>query len=76
MDNPEYLPGPEDDVIVIKGRSDTDYWCQRFGISPFTLCHLLKTVGNRASQIVDFLHKHQGEALDNIREPVKNVSIL
>ena len=76
MGNPENLPGPEDDIIVIKGRSDTDFWCQRFSISPYTLFHLLKTVGNSASQIGDFLHKHQGDELDRVREPAKNISIL
>ena len=76
MENPENLPRLDDDIIVIRGRSDTDFWCQRFSVSPFTLFHLLKTVGNSASQIGEFLHSHQGDEAEKAREPAKNISIL
>lgn len=76
MDIPEDLPRLEDDIIVIAGRSDIDFWCHRFSISPFTLFHLLRTVGNSARQIGEFLHKEKEERLDKVGEPVKNISIL
>jgi hypothetical protein len=68
-------PHPSDEIIVISGRSDIDFWCRRFSISPFTLFQLLKTVGNDARQIGEFLHKNEGERLD-IGEPKKSISIL
>lgn len=70
---PQY---PTDEIIVISGRSDIDFWCRRFSISPFTLFQLLKTVGNDARQIGEFLHKNEEERLDTIGEPKKYISIL
>jgi hypothetical protein len=46
------------DVVIINGRSSLLYWCERFSVAPFTLFHLLKTVGNSATEIGEFLHKH------------------
>jgi deferrochelatase/peroxidase EfeB len=76
MDSPEYPQQFDDDKIIINGRSDIDFWCLRFSISPFTLFHLLRTVGNSARQIGEFLHKDQGVRLDRAEEPLKNISIL
>jgi hypothetical protein len=73
---PEEPRHPKDDIIVITGRSDIDFWCQRFSISPYTLFQLLRTVGNSARQIGEFLHKNQEERLDEVGEPIKNISIL
>ena len=73
---PQEPQHPSDEVIVISGRSDIDFWCQRISISPFTLYHLLKTVGNDARQIGEFLHKNEGERLEKIGEPLKGVTIL
>jgi len=73
---PEEPRHPKDDIIVITGRSDIDFWCQRFAISPYTLFQLLRTVGNSARQIGEFLHKNQEERLDEVGEPIKNISIL
>ena len=76
MDSPEHLQPFEDDNIIIAGRSDIDFWCLKFSITPFTLFHLLKTVGNSARQIGDFLHKEQGVGLNRAEESYKNISIL
>ena len=65
-----------DETIVITGRSDIDFWCQRFSISPYTLFQLLKTVGNSARQIGDFIHNTEKERLDKVGGPIKNISIL
>lgn len=76
MYTPEEPRHPKDDIIVITGRSDVDFWCQRFSISPYTLFQLVRTVGNNVRQIVEFLHKNQEERLDKVGEPIKNISIL
>jgi hypothetical protein len=76
MHIPEELRHLNDEIIVITGRSDIDFWCRRLSISPFTLFQLLRTVGNSARQIVDFLHKNEKERLDKVEEPIKNISIL
>jgi hypothetical protein len=76
MYTPEEAPGLKDEIIVITGRSDIDFWCQRFSISSFALFHLLKTVGNNARQIGEFIHKNNGDRLDRVGEPMKNISIL
>jgi hypothetical protein len=73
---PEEPRHPKDDIIVITGRSDIDFWCQRFSISPYTLFQMLRNVGNSARQIGEFLHKNQEERLDEVGEPIKNISIL
>jgi hypothetical protein len=46
-----------DNTITINTGSDAQYWSKRLLISPFTLFHLVRTVGNRLSDIVEFLHK-------------------
>lgn len=66
----------KDEIIVITGRSDIDFWCQRFSISAFSLFHLLRTVGNSARQIGEFLHRNNEDRLDRVAEPMKNISIL
>ena len=73
---PQEAQHPGDEIIIISGRSDIDFWCRRFSVSPFTLFQLLKTVGNDARQIGEFLHKNEGEKLDKIGEPMKSISIL
>jgi hypothetical protein len=67
---------PLDDLIIINTPSDTQYWCRRFSISPFTLFHLLKTVGNRVSEIGEFLHKPDIASLRPYRKPMKELTIL
>ncbi len=66
----------KDEKIIITGRSDINFWCQRFSISAFALFHLLKTVGNSARQIGEFIHKNHGDRLDRVGEPMKDISIL
>jgi len=76
MDKTENLLPSVDDTIVINGPSSVYIWCHRFSISPFTLFHLLKTVGNSAREIEELLHKHQYQKREKAGEPVKSVSIL
>ena len=76
MHIPQEPQHPSDEIIVISGRSDVGFWCRRFSISPFTLFQLLRTVGNDARQIGDFLHKNEGERQDKIGVPKKSISIL
>jgi hypothetical protein len=76
MGSPENLQHFEDDNIIITGRSDIEFWCLRFSITPFVLFHLLKTVGNSARQIGEFLHMEQGVGLNRAEESYKNISIL
>jgi hypothetical protein len=73
---PEESRRGNDEIIVITGRSDIDFWCQRFSISPYTLFQLMRTVGNSARQIGDFIHKNEKERLDKVEESIKNISIL
>jgi hypothetical protein len=72
---PEEPQDPKGDTIVIAGRSDVDFWCQRLSISPFTLFHLLRSVGNNVSQIGEFLHSDHRTVLDNVGEPIKDIGI-
>jgi hypothetical protein len=76
MDNLEVPSRLVDDTITIAGRSDIDFWCRTFSISPFTLFYVMKTVGNSARHIGDFLHKDQGVKLDSVGNPIKSISIL
>jgi hypothetical protein len=76
MNTPAEPRQPNDELILINGRADIDFWCRRFSISAFTLFQLLKTVGNDARQIGEFLHKSEEESLDTIGEPKKFISIL
>jgi len=46
-----------DDAITINTPADAHYWSRRLSISSFTLFHLVTTVGNRLTDIVEFLHK-------------------
>jgi hypothetical protein len=65
--------------IVLTSRSDIDFWCHRFSISPFTLFYLLKTVGNSAGQIGEFLRKSEGDQTERLEvagESNNNISIL
>jgi len=79
MNRPKTLSNHIEDVIIISGRADAHYWCKQFSISPFTLFHLLKTVGNRVSQLEEFLHNHREVKLENepksIKSP-KNFTVL
>jgi hypothetical protein len=76
MEKPEDPSRLPDERIVITDRSDIDFWCQHFSISPFTLFHLLKTVGNDPKQIGEFLHIKEEERQDEVGERIRNVSIL
>lgn len=44
------------DCISTKDRSDIMYWCDRLSVSPFSLFHLIKTVGNSVTKIEEFIH--------------------
>ena len=48
-----------DTIITINTPGDAHYWSKRLSISPFTLFHLLRTVGNSLRDIVEFLHKSE-----------------
>jgi hypothetical protein len=65
-------------IVTINGRSALEYWCDRFSVSPFTLFQLLKTVGNNATEIGEFLHKHcVEEAGENkIKKSLSSSTIL
>lgn len=78
MSRQKSLPDFSEDVIVVHTAADTHYWCERFSISPFTLFHLLNTVGNRASQIEEFIHSHDAVRLGNEQKSInpKNFTIL
>jgi Protein of unknown function (DUF3606) len=65
-----------DDIITINTPSDTHYWCERLAVSPFTLFYLLKTVGNNATEIVEFLHKTDSIRLKQTIKPLKEFTIL
>jgi hypothetical protein len=67
------LPGT---IITINTPIDAHYWSKRLSISPFTLFHLLRTVGNHLTEIVEFLHKTDPTALTRPTKPVKEFTIL
>ena len=62
MDSQNNLRTVAAGVVTINGRPALEYWCDRFSVSPFTLFQLLKTVGNSATEIGEFLHKSRLEA--------------
>ena len=65
-----------DNIITINTALDAHYWSERLSISPFTLFHLLRTVGNRLSDIVEFLHKPESIPLTQRTKSPKEFTIL
>jgi hypothetical protein len=61
--NKKYIPD-DNDCITSKDRSVIDYWCERLSISPFTLFHVMRTVGNNITKIEEFLY-NQSPAVYN-----------
>jgi hypothetical protein len=76
MSSPKEYLVTNNDIITIHSPSDTHYWCKWFSISPFTLFHLLKTVGNSATEIGEFLHNHEVIRLGQVNRPTKDFTIL
>jgi hypothetical protein len=65
-----------DDTITINTPADAHYWAQRLSISSFTLFHLVRTVGNRLTDIVEFLHKADPLTLRRPKSGTKVFTIL
>ena len=65
-----------DNIISINTALDAYYWSERLSVSPFTLFHVLRTVGNRLSSVVEFLHKSESTSLMQRTKPPKEVTIL
>ena len=76
MNSQKTLSPVSDETIMINRPADIVYWAERLSVSPFTLFHLLKTVGNSAREIGEFLHKQELERANNIESPEKKVTIL
>jgi hypothetical protein len=76
MNSRKTLPLATEDIIAINGASDINYWSDRFSVSPFTLFHLLKTVGNSASKIGEFLHRQEQEQFEEVNQQKKDSTIL
>lgn len=51
----KYIP-ENIDCIESKDRSVINYWCEKLSVSPFTLFHVIKTVGNNINMVEEFLH--------------------
>ena len=62
----KYIPG-DNDCITSKDRSVINYWCERLSISPFTLFHVMKTVGNNITKIEEFLYNQSPTAYDEAK---------
>ena len=65
-----------DNIITINTALDAHYWSERLSISPFTLFHVVRTVGNRLSVIVEFLHRTESTTLTPRTQTPKEVTIL
>jgi hypothetical protein len=65
-----------DNIISINTALDAHYWSERLSVSPFTLFHVLRTVGNRLSSVVEFLHKSESTSLIQRAKSSKEVTIL
>ena len=71
---PNNLEIPEE-LITINTPAEAHFWAKRLSISPFTLFQLLKTVGNRLTDIVDFLHRGESMPLKK-KNKLKESTIL
>jgi hypothetical protein len=62
--------------ITIRGRFDIEYWCERLAVSPFTLFHLVRTVGNNVTAVEDFIHTSEvarfNESTQSLSTAVQN----
>ena len=66
----------DDRMIAINTPADVRYWSERLSISSFTLFHLLRTVGNRLTDVVEFLHKTEPLTLTRPMNGAKTSTIL
>jgi hypothetical protein len=65
-----------ENIITVNTPADARYWSERLSISSFTLFHLLKTVGNHLTEVVEFLHKTDATPLARPGKSVKEFTIL
>jgi hypothetical protein len=71
MSSQKILSTASQDIVLIKGPSDIKYWSQRFSVAPFTLFHVMRTVGNCITDIGEFLHKNNlmdPEGTENLKK--------
>lgn len=59
MSDLETLGAPGDARIDIHDESDCRYWCARLGIRPKRLKQIVHAVGNRASDVDNYLSEAQ-----------------
>jgi hypothetical protein len=76
MNSRKTLSLATDDRIAINGASSINYWSNRFLVSPFTLFHLLRIVGNSVSKIGEFLHRQEQEQFEAVNQQKKDLTIL
>ena len=65
----KYRPD-NNDCITSQDRSAINYWCEKLSVSPFTLFHVMKTVGNNITLIEEFLHNHSPLVYDVAKNPL------
>lgn len=76
MNSQKTLSPVSKDTIVLNRPADVVYWAERFSVSPFTLFHLIRNVGNNAREIGEFLHKPGLERETTTAITEKKVTIL
>jgi hypothetical protein len=76
MNSQKTLSSVTKDLIIVNRPTDAAYWCQHFSVSPFALFHLIKTVGNSAMKIGDFLHKQDQERANADDTPKEDSTII